>query len=362
MSSKWKLWLAAAVAIAIVLFGAKLIINQRGLQTAAPVHPKTVIVQTVARVKKQPTLALTGSIEAVQEAVVSTKVAGRVASVSVENGDAVSAGQTLVQLDASDYQNALTISQANLAKAQANLDSTQDNYQRMKGLYDNGALSARDFENVKTSLSVAQADAASAATAVESAREALQNASISSPISGVAADCSVKIGQYLSPGIALLKVENISTVHAVVNVEQNDLAAIKTGLAAKVITDAYSGHVFDGTVEAINPVAGSSTRVFETKIGVANSDQLLRPGMFVKVEIETGAPVPVIVVPQNAVVSNAGLYYVFLLDGGRVKRQQVQVGQVIGQLVEITSGLAEGQKAVMTDVSTLNDGDQVNTN
>ncbi|MGD0154171.1 MAG: efflux RND transporter periplasmic adaptor subunit, partial [Thermacetogeniaceae bacterium] len=137
---------------------------------------------------------------------------------------------------------------------------------------------------------------------------------------------------------------------------------IKTGLAAKVTTDAFSGRIFDGTVEAINPVAGSSTRVFETKIRVANSGQLLRPGMFVKVEIETGVPVTVIAVPQNAVVSNAGLYYVFLLEGGRVKRQQVQVGQVMGQLVEITSGLTEGQRVVLTDVSTLNDGDQVNTN
>ncbi len=362
MKSKWKLWLVAVAAIIIVFILARVIINRSSTQVAGPAHLKTVVAQTVARTQKQPTLVLTGSIEAAQEAVVSSKVAGRVASVAVDNGDAVSAGQTLFQLDDSDYRNALTISQAALAKAQASLESARNDYKRSKSLFDASALSAKDLEGAQTALDVAQADAGSAGAAVESASDSLQNTSVSSPISGVAADCSVKIGQFLSPGTALLKVEGISTVRAVVNVEQNDLAAIKTGLAAKVTTDAYSGHTFDGTVEAINPVAGASTRVFETKIRVANSDQLLRPGMFVKVEIETGAPVSVIAVPQNAVVSNAGLYYVFLLEGGRVKRQQVQAGQVMGQLVEVISGLAEGQKVVLSDVSTLNDGDQVNTN
>ncbi len=112
-------------------------------------------------------------------------------------------------------------------------------------------------------------------------------------------------------------------------------------------------------MDQINPTADTTTRVFETKIRVANGDRLLQPGMFVKVEITTGAPVAVIAVPQNAVVSDAGLYYVFVVDGGRVRRQQVQVGQVRGQMVEVTSGLTEGQKVVLTDVDTLQDQDQV---
>jgi RND family efflux transporter MFP subunit len=179
----------------------------------------------------------------------------------------------------------------------------------------------------------------------------------------VAADCDVEVGQYLTPGVApgtsILKVEDIDSVYADVNIEQGDLPAVKPGLAAEVTADAYGGRLFDGTIEQINPAGDTSTRVFATKIRVANGDHLLHPGMFVKVEITTGAPVDVIAVPQNAVVSSAGLYYVFLVDGDRVKRQQVQVGQVIGQNVEITSGLAVGQQVVLTDVSTLNDGEQV---
>jgi RND family efflux transporter MFP subunit len=299
----------------------------------------------------------------VQEAVVSAEVTGRVASVPVNNGDAVSSGQPLVLLEDSDYRDALTTSQADLAKAQANLELTRDTYQRQKSLYDAGALSASDFEGIKTSLALAEADADSAAAAVDSAREALQETSICSPISGVAADLNVEVGQFLTPGTppatSLLDVEDISSVYAVVNVEQGDLGTVRPGLAARVTVDAYGDRVFNGTVEIINPVADSATRVFETKIRLANNDHLLSPGMFVKVEINTGAPVDVVAVPQNAVVSTAGLDYVFVVDGDRVKRQQVQVGQVMGQSVEIISGLAEGQKVVLTDVDTLNDQDRV---
>jgi len=363
VKSNWKVWLTAAAAIVVVLVLARVLMNRNTKQAAGPAGPKAVVAQAVATVKKQPALALTGSIEAVQEAVVSAKVTGRVAGVPVNNGDTVSAGQPLVLLEDSDYRDALTTSQANLAKAQASLESTRDSYQRQKSLFEAGALSASDFEGIKTSLALAEADADSAAAGVDSAQEALQETSICSPISGVAADLGVEVGQFLTPGAppatSLLDVEDISSVYAVVNIEQGDVGAVRPGLAAKVTVDAYGDQVFNGTVEIINPVADSATRVFETKIRLANSDHLLRPGMFVKVEIDTGAPVDVVAVPQNAVVSTAGLNYVFLVDGDRVKRQQVQVGQVIGQSVEITSGLAEGQLVVLTDVDTLNDQDRV---
>jgi RND family efflux transporter MFP subunit len=362
MQSKWKRWLAAVAAILIV-FALVRALGSPKKQVVGPAHPETVVAQTVAKIKKAPTLDLTGSIEAVQEAVISTQVSGQVAAVQVQNGETVTPGQPLVLVDDSSYRDALAIDQANLESAQAALESARQNYQRIRGLFDSNFVSAKDLEDAKVAQATAEANADSAVATVSGAQDSLQDTSICSPISGVAADCDIEVGQYLtpgvSPGVSLLNVEDIDSVYADVNIEQGDLPAVKPGLAAEVTADAYGGHVFDGTVEQINPVGDIISRVFATKIRVANSDHLLRPGMFVKVEITTGAPVDVIAVPQNAVVSSAGLYYVFLVDGDRVKRQQVQVGQVIGENVEITSGLAEGQQVVLTDVSTLNDGDQV---
>jgi RND family efflux transporter MFP subunit len=313
-------------------------------------------------VAQVPALVLTGSIEAVQEATINPLVAGQVASVQVKNGDQVSSGQPLVLLDDSSFRDALAVGRASLESAKAVLEAASQTYQRDQVLADSHFISAADLENAKVAMETAQANVDSATATVSSAQDSLRDASICSPISGVAGNCAVQIGQYLAPGMSstpLLVVEDISSVYAVVDIEQGDLPAVRPGLAAKVTADAYDGRVFDGTVEQINPVGDAASRVFATKIRVANGSGLLQPGMFVKVEIATGTPVQVIAVPQNAVVSNAGLNYVFVVDGGRAKRQQVQTGQVIGQTVEITSGLAEGQKVVLTDVDTLQDQDAV---
>ena len=104
----------------------------------------------------------------------------------------------------------------------------------------------------------AQANVDAAVATLSSAQESLRDTSICSPISGFAANLAVEIGEFLTPGVppatALLNVEDISSVYADVNLEQDDLASVKIGQAAQVTTDAFSGRVFDGTIEQINPV------------------------------------------------------------------------------------------------------------
>lgn len=359
MKNKWYRWLISAVVIVLILVLARGCLKPDNQEMAA--SAKAVRAQPVSKIKMEPALELTGNVEAFNEVLISAKVAGRVSEVLVHNGEFVSSGQPLVQLDDSDFRNTLVVSQANLTKAKANLETTRNNFERAKSLFENKAISAKEFEAAEAALHVAEADANSAEAVVNSSQNSLANASISSPIDGVAANCTVKVGEYLSPGLSptLLKVEDVSSVYVVVNVEQNNLGLLNHGLNAEVTTDTYGGQVFTGTVEVINPVAGKANRVFETKIRIANEKKLLRPGMFVKVKIKTGEAVDIIAIPQNAIISKAGLFYVFLAEGDHVKRQQVQVGQVMNQIVEIRSGLSEGQKVVTTDVSVLKDQDLV---
>ena len=132
MQSKWKLWLAAAAAIVILFVLARFLSNPK-TQATGPAQTKTVVAQTVARMAKEPALALTGSIEAVQEAVISPRVSGQVTGVQVKNGDAVTPGQPLVLLDDSSFRDTLAIDQANLESAQAGLESASQTYQRDQG-------------------------------------------------------------------------------------------------------------------------------------------------------------------------------------------------------------------------------------
>lgn len=356
---KWKLWLIPVAAV--LAFG---ILRGGALWGKDDVVPEDVHIQTVAtaaaqKVTKEDNLSLTGNVEACRQAIISSKVAGRVEQVLVENGLAVSAGQPLVRLESQDYVNALTISQAALKKAETNLATTQNNYQRFKELHQQGAVSQKDFEDMEMALKIAEADAASAVAAAASAGETLRNATISSPLAGMVANKNVTTGQVLSPGIPLMTVEDISSVYIVVNIEQKDVSRVKQGLKAEVTVDGFGSQSFEGVVEIINPVAKSGARVFETKIKVQNKDLLLKPGMFAKVQIKTGDAEEVLAISQAALSSKQGMFFVFLPDGDKVKRQQVEIGQLIGEMVEIKSGLNDGQQVVITNVNKLKDQDKV---
>lgn len=359
MKYKWKLWLVplmAVLAFGVVKGGD---IWGQKKETPKDVHIQTVAVKAVDKVKKENALSLTGNLEAFSEATVSAKAAGRVSQVSVENGAAVGTGQPLVLLENQDALNQLAINQAALKKAQANLATAEINYKRNKELYEGKVISKKDLETAETGLMLSEADVNSAVASVASSEESLRNTTITSPLSGMVANRNVNIGQVVSPGVSLMQVEDISSVYVLVNIEQKDLAKIKPGLPAEIIVDSYNGRKFAGVVEIINPAASISARVFETKIKVDNQEGLLKPGIFAKVEVKTGEVEEVAAVPQDALVSKQGMFFVFVAEGDMVKRQQVEIGQIIDQSVEIKSGLSVGDKVVATNVNKLKDQDKI---
>ena len=361
MKYKWKLWLIPLVAVlALGLYkGSGILAKDTAKDPQQEAVVQTVQIKEAEKVKKENALTFSGDVKAYEESVVSARVAGRVSQVVVENGDAVAAGQPLVLLENTEFTNLLSINQATLKKAEANLASVKANHERFIQLFQSGAVSRKDLDDVETGLKVAEAEAASAAAAVANAQESLRNATVVSPLNGVVLNRTVNVGQVLSPGAPLMAVEDISSIYVLVNVEQKDLAKMKPGLPAEVTLDTYGDRKFNGVVEIINPAANKAARVFETKIRINNGEQLLKPGMFARVTIKTGETEDVFAVPQNALTSNQGLYYIFWAEGDQAKRQQVEIGQVIDQLVEIKSGLSTGQKVIVTNVNKLKDQDRV---
>jgi len=359
MNSKFKFLLIPLVAVlAFGLFKGTIWSKSKPAQ-----HPEqyvhTVLAAEVAKVTKESTLALTGTVEAKDEAVISAKIPGKVSKVMVENGDFVKAGQPLVLLENTEHKNALTNALAALKKAEANLHTTKINYERMEQLYNEGAIAQKDFDDVQTALKLAEADAEAASAAVANARESLNSTTVTSPISGFVANRNVTTGQVIAAGVPLMMVEDISSVYAVVNIEQEQMAHVKPGLPAEITVDTYGDRKFKGAVSVINPSLDKAARVFETKIKVNNEEHLLKPGMFVKVLLKTGASKKVPAVPRAALTGKQGMFFVFLVDGDQVKRRQVEIGRLIGQFVEIKSGLAEGQRVVVTNVNKLKDGDKI---
>ena len=357
--SKWKLWLIPLMAVLAfgVYKGTELFWNNNNDEQPARVH--TVQLAEVSRINTEKTLSLTGTVEAWEEALISPKVAGRVARVAVENGAGVAVGQQLVLLDNEEYHNAVTITRTELKKAEVGLNNARVNYERYSELHREGAISKKDFEDMEIALAMAEAEVDAAAAGLDNAERALRDTAVTSPISGVVANRNVTTGQVVSPGMPLISVLNISSVYIVVNIEQNPLSMIKPGLKAEVAVDGYGDKMFDGVVEIINPAANRAAWVFETKIKVDNKDRLLKPGMFARVEINTGNPQEVAVVPREALSGNKGMFFVFVAEGDKAVRQDVEIGQIVNGLVEIKAGLEEGQQVLVTNVNKLKDGDSI---
>lgn len=312
-----------------------------------------------ALVEKAPSLGYNASIEGQTSATISAKIAGRIEQVLVQDGQIVKAGDPLVKLEAIELANAARQAGDTVRKAQANLELARNDYERYQTLFEKGAISEQQLDNAKVKLKTAEADFSSASASQSSAQQQYSYGVITAPIDGVIANKTATIGQVVAPGAALMTVQDTSSVYAVINVEQKDIGRVKIGQKASVTMDAYPDTVFNGVVKVMNPDAGSASRMFRTKILIDNSASSLRTGMFAKVEVMTGEPVRALTVPQSALLQKQGISYVFTIENGKAVRKQVEIGEVSGASIVVTSGLQPETQVITTNVNRLKEGDSV---
>ena len=306
-----------------------------------------------------PNLILNGSIEGKTSAIISAKLAGRIEQVLVQEGQHVSAGDPLAKLESIESGNSVRTAQDAVTKARISYDLAMTDYNRYQTLNAQGAISQQTLDTAQAKKRTAEADLSSAANSQSSAEEQYGNRVITAPVDGVVANVTATAGQVVAPGAALMAVQDISQVYAVINIEQKDLSLLKIGQKADVTVDTYMSRVFGGIVDQINPEAGTGNRMFRTKVKVDNSDGALKAGMFSKVQLATGDAVQILTVPQGAVIQKQGIYTVFTIENDTAVRHQVEIGAATGEVIQIKSGLQPGSKLAVSNVSQLKDGDVV---
>ncbi len=359
MRSKWKLWL---LVIVLVLVAGALVLNRIQGQPLAENANSGVQAVRAAQVEKsarQDMIELTGTVDAVEKTLVSARVAGIVEALPVDDGQQVEAGQTLLQIDDQAYRSLLTINEAQLAQAQVKLNTTRAAHERLQQLHEAGAVAEQDFENSQAALTAAEADVSAASAAYHNAQKDLGYTQVAAPISGLVANRAVIHGQMVAQGTPLMEVHNLAEVYVYVFIGQNELSRMQEGLPAQVSVDAYPDQVFTGSLTAINPAASPQARVFQAKVKVSNPDGLLRAGMFANVKIQVGEAATVLTVPEAALTSKQGQFYVFVPEEDVVQLVAVEIGNVFAGRVEIKSGLTEGQVVITTNINKLKADDRV---
>lgn len=312
----------------------------KGFGGPVPVETALATAQDVAV-----TISAVGTLSASESAEIRAEIAGTVRAINFTEGQPVKKGESLIDIDDS-------LIRAELMKAEAAYNVRKSTFSRSDKLKSSGFVSSQDWEQSGGSLQEAQAD-------IESSRIRLNKAKVLTPFDGIAGLRNFSIGDYVQVGQALTTLDAIDPVKISFSIPEKNYADVKTAQKISFSVDAWPGEAFSGEIYAISPRIDQSSRNFEVKATVPNTDGHLRPGMFARINIVTAVHKGALLIPEQALVPKGADSFVFVVRDGKAVFQKVATGLRETGNMEITSGLAVGDHVVVSGVMKLQDGAEV---
>jgi HlyD family secretion protein len=335
--------------------------------------PMTVELAKASRTSLAQEITVVGNLIGDATVSVVPRAAGRLQDLSVRLGDRVSRGQRIAKIEdfeiveqVKQAEAAQEVSLATIRQREADLQLAETNVERSRSLFERQLLPKQtlDDNEARYQAALAQLDLARAQTTQSKARLDelrinLANTVITSPVNGFVAKRNVDPGAFVSQQTPVADVVDITRVRLVANVVEKDLKALQSGNNARVEVDAFPGEKFSGRIARVSPVLDPATRTAPIEIEIPNPEFRLKPGMYARVGITTQAKKEALVLPSTAVVDLGGRRGVFQLQNDVAVFRTVQVGTEQGSVVEILSGLNEGDQVISTGAGALRDGDRV---
>jgi membrane fusion protein (multidrug efflux system) len=355
------------------------------------VTPVAAVEQPIARF-----IRVTGSLTAEERSDVAAETAGRVVSTPVERGSRVSQGAELVRVSPIETDASLKEAEANaaqieaklaltatggfdvgqvpeVANARANLALAQSEFGRIEKLLAERVVSQSEYDQRKTQVEAARQQFESAKNSAEQQYQALQAARarvtlarkaagdtvVRAPFAGLVAQRMVTTGDYVTRGMKVAEVVRITPLRLELTVPEQFVSEVTVGQPVSFSVDAFSGRTFLGNVRYVSPALRADQRALTVEAVVPNANGELKPGMFATALIQQAKKTPAVMVPAAAVRNVAGTSRVFVVSGDHVDERIVTTGQTIDALVEITSGLKNGERVATENVTQLVDGAKV---
>lgn len=283
----------------------------------------------------------TASLEAENEATVVARSTGIVQDIFVEEGDRVKAGQVLAKLD--DEKLAFEVNRAlsNLKKLEADLARSQE-------LFDKKLVSQEAYQTVQYNYEAQK-------TAYESAKLDLEFTRIKAPIDGIISERMVKKGNLVPSNQSLFKVTDFDPLLAVVFVPEKEMSKIKSGQNARMSFDALPNLMFNASVLRISPVVDQKTGTFRAVVEVRDPSNVLKPGMFGRVQVIYETHSQAMLIPKEAVIKEDQAEHVFVIEGGLAFKREIITGFNDVGVVEVLKGLSAGAQLVTLGQTSLRD-------
>jgi membrane fusion protein (multidrug efflux system) len=295
--------------------------------------PLNVVVQEMVPGLLRDRLNLPGMVEPWESLNILAEVRGMVEEVLVKEGDYVNQGDVIIRLDTSDYEN-----RRNSIKASYNLALT--NLKRLSGLREEEIIAQSEFDSIKAELEALEADLAIAELQ-------LKRCYVKASISGIVNELPAKIGLYLAVGDPIATVLDIDSVKVNVGIPEADVDAVRKIDRFEVVIEALQNKKIIGAKYFLAFAPESQAQVYRLELKVENKSGDILPGMFARVEIIKQEFPEALAIPLYAVISRNNKHFVFLEEENAARLQEVKLGVLDGWQIQITGGLAPGQRVIV---------------
>ncbi|MGD8188624.1 efflux RND transporter periplasmic adaptor subunit [Brevibacillus ginsengisoli] len=400
---------ASAQAAFICLLAASLV-GCSSVATSSTIGVQKVVVQQVGKSDLKKAKMAVGRVMGDTESAVMSKIQGRVTKVLADVGQEVKAGQPLIYLDDKDYVAALESAQAGLRGAQARLEDTKNgtrsqqliqiqgriqsaqatlenakfNLDRIKTLFNQGAVPQSQLDAANLAYTQAQtalqqvtqeqsmAKEGATQASLENLRATVEqmqaavnlaeinksNTVITAPISGKIATQNIHVGETASTSAPLLTiVSGVAVVEAYVPEDQ--INTLKVGQTLKVRVEQVSTEPFDAKVLAISPISNSTSKEYPVKLSLPGDRSQWKSGMYAEVTLPTNDQSAAITVPAETIVKRGDQRLVMVTDGKKAIARPVVTGATDGTTIQIVNGLQAGDKIIVVGQDELKDGDPI---
>jgi len=371
---RWVGWLVAA-ALALAFAAASLAAYRLTLGRVASVRVGYASVSGAGAVPAGELLTGSGYVVTGDRYIsLGVRVPSRIERYLVEEGQQVKAGDPLVQLDARQYQAALDSARADLLHARADVELRRKELVRSRELEHRNVSSQADLDVAENRLRVADAEVARLEANVAKLQVDLEDTVVRAPTSGVILEKMKEVGEIAVPGGFagsgdLIRMANLEDIRAEVDVNEADLARVRLGQPARVTPDAYPERHYDARVVKMYPQINRQKGTLKVEVKIREPDAWLKPDMSVRIGFladaeppgegaAAGDQHPVVLAPREAMRSEAGSSFTWVVTDGRLRRQPVELAGTSGDQVVVTKGLAGGEALVLGDVADLREGER----
>ncbi|MCK0130001.1 efflux RND transporter periplasmic adaptor subunit [Flavobacteriaceae bacterium F08102] len=332
--------------------------NEKAADTTEAIKVK---VQQVAKTNNASFLSVSGKIQAVNNADLSTRMMGFVNKVYVKVGDKVTKGQLLVSINNADLQAKSAQTKASVMEATAAFENAQKDYTRFKNLFADNSASQKELDDITTAYEMAKARLEAAKQMNNEVNAQFTYANIRAPFSGVITAKTVEQGDMANPGTPLISIESPGNFEVIAMVPETEISQIKNGMQVDINVSSIN-QFLKGKVTEVSTSAKNTGSQYLVKISIDKTQAPILSGMFATVifPLEPTTNTEMILLPTSVIVNQGQLSGVYTVSqSNKALLRWLRLGKTYGDQVEVLSGLAADETYITSAEGKLYNGAKI---